>query len=87
MPESTVRATLDATRADFGFRHRAFDELLAQSADEVAKRTSLPPNLSPARRLLIGAYLTQELAIEAAAIGNPSIVARQLLRAGNLVLP
>lgn len=75
MSERDAQTTIDATRSDFGLRHRAFDELLERSADEIAKRTPLPADLSHARRLLIGAYFTQEYSIEAAALGNPSIVA------------
>ncbi len=75
MSEGEATATLDVTRSDFGSRHRAFEELLERSVDEVAKRTSLPADLSPSKRLLIGAYFTQEYSIEAAALGNPSIVA------------
>ena len=37
-------------------------------------RLEQPEDLSPARRLLIGAYFTHEYSIEAAALGNPSMV-------------
>ncbi len=75
MPEGEADATLDATRSDFGWRHRSFDQLLERSAAEVATRTPLPAHLSAAKRQLIGAYFTQEYSIEAAALGNPSMVA------------
>jgi predicted GH43/DUF377 family glycosyl hydrolase len=41
----------------------------------VADRLDLPDDLSEARRQLIGAYFTHEYSIEAAALGNPSMVA------------
>ncbi len=36
--------------------------------------SSTPPSCRPARRLLVGAYFTQEYAVESAALCNPSIV-------------
>ena len=49
----------------------------SSSATSTRSRTGIadPQALSPTRRLLIGAYFTQEYAIEAAALFNPSMVA------------
>ncbi len=74
MPETDVKATLEGTRDDFAARHRAFDTIVDDNFALVADRCSLPDDLSADRRALIGTYFTHEYSIEAAAIGNPSMV-------------
>jgi predicted GH43/DUF377 family glycosyl hydrolase len=61
--------------AGFGDRHRDLPAILNEHFDLVAHRIDHPEALSPAHRLLVGAYFTQEYAVEAAAVCNPSIVA------------
>jgi predicted GH43/DUF377 family glycosyl hydrolase len=74
MPESEVASTLVATQEQFTHRHTGLDSILERNFAVVAHHIDNPTDLSQERRLLIGAYFTQEFSIEAAALGNPSIV-------------
>lgn len=70
-----VHEVLAVTEANFGSRHR---DLNAQFELHYAAVQHLIPNegaINIERKRLIGAYLTQEYAVEAAAYFNPSIVA------------
>ena len=75
MDESAVRTTLEAVRKDFDGRHRDLDAVLRSNFDLVATRVDLTDDLSAERTLLLGAYFSHEYSIEAAALGNPSLVA------------
>jgi predicted GH43/DUF377 family glycosyl hydrolase len=79
MPERDVVETLRAARGLFGGRHRHLDVVLERNFGIVAERLDHlelhSDALSRERRLLIGAYFTHEYSIEAAALGNPSMVA------------
>ena len=79
MSEHEVSDTLTATRALFAGRHRDLDTVWEQNHDlVVAQVANSPLHLdtdSIDRRRLVGAYFTHEYSIEAAALGNPSIVA------------
>lgn len=75
MPNSEVVSTLATTRQQFSDRHLGLDGILERNFDVVAHHIDDPKELSPERRLLIGAYFTHEYSIEAAALCNPSIVA------------
>ena len=57
----------------FSGRHRRFEELLERHFALVAHRVA-DVALSRERRLLIGAYFTNEYSVEGAALFNPSIV-------------
>jgi predicted GH43/DUF377 family glycosyl hydrolase len=74
LPEEEVIRLLKQVTVRFSSRHRNFQNLLARNFEEVIEH--IPAGTSPttAARMLIGAYLTQEFAIEAAALFNPSIV-------------
>ena len=73
IPDDEVPVLLDQVREQFGGRHRDLDGLLQRHATLV--EASLPAaEVSPDRRKLIGAYFSQEYAVEAAALTNPSIV-------------
>jgi predicted GH43/DUF377 family glycosyl hydrolase len=75
LPEPTVTGTLEATRSRFAHRHRDLEGTLERQYRAVAGLIEgIDDGLSPARRLLIGAYFTHEYAIEAAALSNPSLV-------------
>jgi hypothetical protein len=74
MPESEVTSTLATTQHQFADRHIGLDHLLERNFEVVADHIDNPDDLSVERRLLIGAYFTHEYSIEAAALGNPSIV-------------
>ena len=78
MPGDVVAETLNAARKDFVGRHRDLDAVLERNAGIVAARLDqvelVDAELSMDRLHLIGAYFTHEYSIEAAALGNPSIV-------------
>ena len=77
LTEDEVADTLAAACALFSGRHRDFDAVLDRHHDVVATRFSgslLAVPMTIERRRLIGAYFTHEYSIEAAALGNPSIV-------------
>jgi predicted GH43/DUF377 family glycosyl hydrolase len=74
VPEAEVASTLAATQDQFAHRHRDLTAALEQNFDLVAHHIDNPGGLSRERRHLIGAYFTHEYSIEAAALGNPSLV-------------
>src|SRR6188472_3845713 len=73
LSEPDVVDMLGRTLAAFQDRHDRFEELLERHYALVAHRV-VDKAVSRARRLLIGAYFTNEYAIEGAALFNPSIV-------------
>jgi predicted GH43/DUF377 family glycosyl hydrolase len=73
LPEPEVAAMLEQTLERFGARHKNFEALLERHFGMVADRLD-GSALSRARRLLIGAYFTNEYSVEGAALFNPSIV-------------
>jgi predicted GH43/DUF377 family glycosyl hydrolase len=79
MPEDEVTDTFAAARDGFAGRHRDLDATIERNFTVASARLDhlelLTRPLSPDRRRLIGAYFTHEYSIEAAALGNPSIVA------------
>lgn len=74
IPESDVRRLLDGILASFSRRHPHFEELLDHHFRLVAHMVDSTALLSAERRMLIGAYFTNEYSIEAAALFNPSLV-------------
>jgi predicted GH43/DUF377 family glycosyl hydrolase len=73
LSDDEVTRALSDTLRWFNGRHRHFEALLERHFALVAHR--LPEqSLSRERRLLIGAYFTNEYSIEGAALFNPSIV-------------
>ena len=74
LSDEEVATTLEATLASFAGRHREFETILEEHFDLVAHRLGARIDLSEERRLLIGAYFTNEYAVEGAALFNPSIV-------------
>jgi len=75
LPEETVRELLGATLESFGPRHRDLATTLDARFSLVAHRVLDPEALSSERRWLIGAYFSQEYAVEAVPLFNPSMVA------------
>ncbi|MFV1961698.1 MAG: glycoside hydrolase family 130 protein [Acidimicrobiia bacterium] len=74
MPEAEVVSTLAKTKDRFAHRHRDLTAILERNFGVVAHLIDDRGKLSLDRRHLIGAYFTQEYSIEAAALGNPSLV-------------
>lgn len=74
MSEAVVQSTLSATKRRFSLRHADLAALFEAHFAAVAHQLADADELSPERRLLIGAYFTHEYSIEAAALSNPSLV-------------
>ncbi len=74
LSEPAAAAALDEVTEAFSSRHRDLHGLFDQHFLVVAHRLPKDVELSSTRRRLIGAYFTQEYAVEAAALFNPSIV-------------
>jgi predicted GH43/DUF377 family glycosyl hydrolase len=74
MTDCEVTVALESTLTAFSGRHRGFSDTLEHHFDLVAHRLGARAALSGERRLLMGAYFTNEYAVEAAALCNPSIV-------------
>ncbi len=72
LSESEVAVALQAIERDFTTRHRDLRDQFAAHYRAVAHLVE--ETISTQRQLLIGAYLTQEYAIEGAAYFNPSMV-------------
>jgi predicted GH43/DUF377 family glycosyl hydrolase len=75
LPEDVVATVLAGVLADFSGRHNDFTATLRHNSSIMSHRIVDADVLSPARRLLLGAYFTHEYAVEAAALCNPSLVA------------
>jgi predicted GH43/DUF377 family glycosyl hydrolase len=73
LPEDEVARVLAETVEMFAGRHRRFEQLLEHHFALVAHRVG-DAALSRERRLLIGAYFTNEYSVEGAALFNPSLV-------------
>ncbi|HEY2901635.1 MAG TPA: glycoside hydrolase family 130 protein [Polyangia bacterium] len=73
LSDAEVATVLEETLSQFGARHRRFEEMLERHFTLVAHRVA-DLSLSRERKLLIGAYFTNEYSIEGAALFNPSIV-------------
>jgi predicted GH43/DUF377 family glycosyl hydrolase len=74
MDEAAVRATLRLVYEEFESRHRDLESVLRSNYEVVASRVELGDEYSRERKLLVGAYFSHEYSIEAAALGNPSMV-------------
>jgi predicted GH43/DUF377 family glycosyl hydrolase len=75
LTDDEVVAELAAVLESYGSRHRDLAGTWAAHLDLVAHRLDEPGTLSADRQSLVGAYFTQEYAVEGAALFNPSIVA------------
>lgn len=74
LDEPDVEQALARTTALFSDRYHDFGRTLEQHFLLVAHRVRRVTQVSRARRQLIGAYFSQEYALEAAALFNPSLV-------------
>lgn len=59
---------------DFGARHPDLRALFLANADAVSSRLTDPGEMTESRRIVLGASFTAELAVEGAALCNPSAV-------------
>lgn len=74
MSDAVVASTLEQTLAGFADRHPDLPAILDQHFDLIYHRLPTDVAVAEDRRRLIGAYFTQEYAVEAAALFNPSMV-------------
>jgi predicted GH43/DUF377 family glycosyl hydrolase len=74
LPDDEVQRSYDDVVTRFEGRHHDLTETFLRHADELSDRLDPEPQLSPNRRLLLGATFTSEYAIEGAALCNPSMV-------------
>lgn len=74
LSEAEVDGLLQDVLKEFHGRHQKPREFFLQRFEAVRRHLLTDTPLSENRRLLIGAYFTQEYALESAALFNPSIV-------------
>jgi predicted GH43/DUF377 family glycosyl hydrolase len=74
LPESEVERLLEDVGIRFGARHKDLSGVLEEHFSEGCSLTGWKCDWSRSRRLVAGAYLTMEYAIESAGLFNPSIV-------------
>jgi predicted GH43/DUF377 family glycosyl hydrolase len=74
LSDAEVEQELAMVMRDFRARHQRTREFFLHRFDQVRKYLLTDQPVSESRRLLIGAYFTQEYALESAALFNPSMV-------------
>jgi predicted GH43/DUF377 family glycosyl hydrolase len=74
LSDDEVQRSYDDVAERFEGRHHGLTETFLRHADELSDRMDPELQLSPIRRLLLGATFTSEYAIEGAALCNPSMV-------------
>ncbi len=74
LSDDEVQHSYEDVCARFENRHRGLPEIFLRHADELSDRLDPDLQLSPIRRLLLGATFTSEYAVEGAALCNPSMV-------------
>lgn len=74
MSEEEVNLNLAATLARYADRHYDLHKIFTDHYGHVAHHVPNANDISTERRDLIGAYFTQEYAVEGAALFNPSVV-------------
>lgn len=74
LAETDVNHLLEGVLQEFSDRHRNFREVLQKNFDRASDHVPQASSLSVEHQLLIGAYLTCEYSVEAAALFNPSVV-------------
>src|SRR4051794_31374512 len=74
LDEPEVGALLDDTIERFRGRHGGLESVLLHHFDLIRHRVPESEKLSRSRQLLIGAFFSNEYAVEGAAVCNPSVV-------------
>jgi len=74
IPEHRLPVMLEEILTNFHARHRDFRQILQRHFAMVADRIESNTVVSEERKLLIGAYFTNEYSLESAALFNPSVV-------------
>ncbi len=75
MDDDDVTATLADLRRRFGHRHRHLEDIWASHFRLATHRLGDGDDVPADKKLLMGAYFTREVALEGAALFNPSMVA------------
>ncbi len=74
LSDDDVHNLLEGVTEDFAARHRNFRTILERNFERIAEHVPKRLSFSSEKRLLLGAYFTQEYSVESAAFFNPSIV-------------
>lgn len=74
IPEEEVEQQLQQVLAEFAERHQKLSQFFLKRFEQVRPYLLTDQPVSEARRLLIGAYFTQEYSLESAALFNPAMV-------------
>ena len=74
LPETEVITALQRTWERFATRHRDLRAVFQSNYSAAMGDSGEAMGISPERRLLIGAYFTNEYSVEASALSNPSVV-------------
>lgn len=74
LADSDVAAAYTGTIEGFGNRHRDLEAVFAENFRAMEHRVAENAKIDDQRRLLLGALFTHEIAIEGAALTNPSMV-------------
>src|SRR5690349_9501945 len=74
LTDAEVEAVMRDVRQEFHERHQRTREFLLHRFEQLRRYLLTDESLSESRRMLIGAYFTQEYALESAALFNPSMV-------------
>src|SRR5437660_9058508 len=74
LPEDEVERLLEKVMREFRERHQRTREFFLHRFEQVRRHLLTDQPISDSRRLLIGAYFTQEYALESAALFNPSMI-------------
>jgi predicted GH43/DUF377 family glycosyl hydrolase len=72
--DDEVHQLLEDVLHEFSARHRNFREALERNFQRISEYVPKRLTLTAEQRLLLGAYVTSEYSVEAAALFNPSIV-------------
>jgi predicted GH43/DUF377 family glycosyl hydrolase len=74
LSDDDVHHLLEDVFHEFSARHRNFREALERNFERISENVPTRLTLTAEQRRLIGAYVTSEYSVEAAALFNPSIV-------------
>lgn len=74
LTEEDVQALLNDVSIEFHGRHQQLDRFFMRRFEAVRQHLLTDRELSESRKMLIGAYFTQEYALESAALFNPAII-------------
>lgn len=74
LSEEEIESLLNNVRAEFHGRHQRLDRFFLRRFEAMRQHLLTDRELTECRKMLIGAYFTQEYALESAALFNPAMV-------------